>query len=69
MVIVSVVTLIIMYMDLHLNAQTAKITEELIEFQAGKLFNQAANSSTKTPSKHKEFAPHDADIINEIRFP
>ncbi len=47
MVIVSVVTLIIMYMDLHLNAQTAKITEELIEFQAGKLFNQAANSSTK----------------------
>ena len=42
---------------------------QYIEFQAGKLFNQAANSSTKTPYKHKEFAPHDADIMNEIWFP
>lgn len=42
---------------------------QYIEFQAGKLFNQAANSSTKTPFKHKEFAPHDADIMNEIWFP
>jgi len=42
---------------------------QYIEFQAGKLFNQAANSSTKTPFKHKEFAPHDADVMNEIWFP
>ncbi|WP_147383980.1 DUF5107 domain-containing protein [Maribellus luteus] len=42
---------------------------QYIEFQAGKLFNQAASSSTKTPFKHKEFAPHDADIMNEIWFP
>ena len=42
---------------------------QYIEFQAGKLFNQAANSSTLTPFKHKEFAPHDADIMNEIWFP
>ncbi len=42
---------------------------QYIEFQAGKLFNQAANSSTKTPFKHKEFAPHDADIMKEIWFP
>jgi tetratricopeptide (TPR) repeat protein len=42
---------------------------QYIEFQAGKLFNQAANSSTNTPFKHKEFAPHDADVMNEIWFP
>ncbi len=42
---------------------------QYIEFQAGKLFNQAANSSTKTPFKHKEFAPHDTDVMNEIWFP
>ncbi|MCD6201645.1 MAG: DUF5107 domain-containing protein [Bacteroidales bacterium] len=42
---------------------------QYIEFQAGKLFNQAANSSSKTPFKHKEFVPHDADIMNEIWFP
>lgn len=42
---------------------------QYIEFQAGKLFNQAANSSTLTPFKHKEFVPHDADIMNEIWFP
>ena len=42
---------------------------QYIEFQAGKLFNQAANSSTLTPFKHKEFAPNDADIMNEIWFP
>jgi Tfp pilus assembly protein PilF len=58
-------------------AQEGMIWEDLmtdtdgqyIEFQAGKLFNQAANSSTKTPFKHKEFAPHDADVMNEIWFP
>jgi len=42
---------------------------QYIEFQAGKLFNQAANSSTNTPFKHKEFAPHDADVMHEIWFP
>ena len=42
---------------------------QYIEFQAGKLFNQAAHSSTFTPFKHKEFAPGDADIMNEIWFP
>ena len=42
---------------------------QYIEFQAGKLFNQAANSSTLTPFKHKEFFPHDSDIMNEIWFP
>ena len=42
---------------------------QYIEFQAGKLFNQAAESSTKTPFKHREFAPHDADVMNEIWFP
>jgi len=42
---------------------------QYIEFQAGKLFNQAANSSTLTPFKHKEFSPHDADIMTELWFP
>lgn len=42
---------------------------QYIEFQAGKLFNQAANGSTRTPFKHKEFAPHDSDIMKEIWFP
>lgn len=42
---------------------------QYIEYQAGKLFNQAANNSTLTPFKHKEFPPHDADIMHEIWFP
>ncbi len=42
---------------------------QYIEFQAGKLFNQAGHSSTYTPFKHKEFAPHDSDVMNEIWFP
>ena len=42
---------------------------QYIEFQAGKLFNQAAHSSTLTPFKHQEFSPFDADIMNEIWFP
>lgn len=42
---------------------------QYIEFQAGKLFNQAANGSTKTPFKHKEFAPHDVDVMQETWFP
>lgn len=42
---------------------------QYIEYQSGKLFNQAANSSTYTPFKHKEFYPYDADIISELWFP
>ncbi|MCK5440774.1 MAG: DUF5107 domain-containing protein [Maribacter sp.] len=42
---------------------------QYIEYQAGKLFNQAANSSTLTPFKHREFMPYDSDIMNEIWFP
>jgi len=42
---------------------------QYIEYQAGKLFNQAANSSTFTPFKHKEFSPYDADIMHELWFP
>jgi len=42
---------------------------QYIEFQAGKLFNQAAHNSTFTPFKHKEFTPHDSDVMHEIWFP
>ena len=42
---------------------------QYIEFQAGKLFNQAAHSSTLTPFKHKEFSPYDSDIMHELWFP
>jgi len=42
---------------------------QYIEFQAGKLFNQAAYSSTLTPFKHKEFLPYDADVMTERWFP
>ncbi|NKI27862.1 DUF5107 domain-containing protein [Arenibacter sp. 6A1] len=42
---------------------------QYIEYQAGKLFSQAANSSTFTPFKHREFTPHDVDIAKERWFP
>ncbi|MGQ7868848.1 DUF5107 domain-containing protein [Sunxiuqinia sp. sy24] len=42
---------------------------QYIEYQAGKLFNQAAHSSTFTPFKHREFTPYDADVMHEIWFP
>jgi tetratricopeptide (TPR) repeat protein len=42
---------------------------QYIEFQAGKLFNQAAGSSTLTPFKHREFQAADADIMSEVWFP
>ena len=42
---------------------------QYIEYQAGKLFNQAAYSSTFTPFKHKEFTPFDTDVMREIWFP
>ncbi len=42
---------------------------QYIEFQSGKLFNQAAYSSTFTPFKHKIFPPYDADVMTERWFP
>ncbi len=42
---------------------------QYIEFQAGKLFNQAAYSSTYSPFKHKEFPAGDADVMTERWFP
>lgn len=42
---------------------------QYVEYQSGKLFNQAANSSTKTPYKHKEFSPFDTDVMTELWFP
>ena len=42
---------------------------QYIEYQSGKLFNQAAENSTKTPYKHKEFSPFDSDVMREIWFP
>lgn len=42
---------------------------QYIEYQAGKLFNQAAPNSSFTPFKHKEFSPYDSDIMQEMWFP
>ncbi len=42
---------------------------QYIEFQAGKLFNQAGGGSTNTPFKHREFSPHDTDVMSELWFP
>jgi tetratricopeptide (TPR) repeat protein len=42
---------------------------QYIEYQSGKLFNQAANSSTKTPFKHREFDAYDNDQLRELWFP
>ncbi len=42
---------------------------QYIEYQSGKLFNQAAASSTYTPFKHREFSPHDTDVMHEYWFP
>ena len=42
---------------------------QYIEYQSGKLFNQAAEPSTFTPFKHREFYPHDADVMRELWFP
>jgi tetratricopeptide (TPR) repeat protein len=41
---------------------------QYIEFQAGKLFNQAAGNLA-TPFKHREFEPFDTDVMHEIWFP
>ena len=42
---------------------------QYIEFQSGKLFNQAAQGSTKTPFKHQEFEPYDTDHMIDRWFP
>lgn len=42
---------------------------QYIEYQAGKLFNQTAHSSSTTPFKHREFYPHDTERSREIWFP
>lgn len=42
---------------------------QYIEFQSGRLLNQAAAKSSKTPFKHAFFPPHAFDRWNEIWFP
>ncbi|MCB0461463.1 MAG: DUF5107 domain-containing protein [Flavobacteriaceae bacterium] len=42
---------------------------QYIEYQAGKLFNQASPGSTLSPFKHKEFEPHASDVMTELWFP
>jgi tetratricopeptide (TPR) repeat protein len=42
---------------------------QYVEYQSGKLFNQAANSSTFTPFKHREFSAYDTDVMKEYWFP
>lgn len=42
---------------------------QYIEYQSGKLFNQASPGSTFSPYKHKEFEPYSSDIMTELWFP
>ncbi len=42
---------------------------QYVEYQSGKLFNQAAEGSTPTPFKHREFSPHDTDHMVDLWFP
>ena len=42
---------------------------QYVEYQSGKLFNQAAEQSTYSPFKHRSFGPHVADVMKEIWFP
>lgn len=42
---------------------------QYIEYQSGKLFNQASPGSTFSPYKHKEFEPYASDIMTELWFP
>lgn len=42
---------------------------QYVEYQSGKLFNQAAEGSTLTPFKHQEFNAHDADFMVDLWFP
>ncbi len=42
---------------------------QYIEWQSGRLFNQAASGSSETPFKHREFTPCGTDKWQEIWFP
>ena len=42
---------------------------QYVEYQAGKLFNQASAGSTFSPFKHREFLSYDTDIMKELWFP
>jgi len=42
---------------------------QYVEFQSGKLFNQASAESTFSPFKHREFLSYDSDIMRESWFP
>ncbi len=42
---------------------------QYVEIQTGRLFNQAASSSTYTPFKHRGFIPFGADTWTEYWFP
>ncbi len=42
---------------------------QYIEMQTGRLFNQAAEASSKTPFKHREFPAYSTDTWSEIWFP
>lgn len=42
---------------------------QYVELQSGRLFNQAADSSSRTPFKHMEFAPYATDTWKEYWFP
>ncbi|WP_347921980.1 DUF5107 domain-containing protein [Pontimicrobium sp. SW4] len=42
---------------------------QYIEYQSGKLFNQASPGSTFSPFKHKEFQPYNSDVMTELWFP
>jgi tetratricopeptide (TPR) repeat protein len=42
---------------------------QYVEVQSGRLFNQAADESNKTPFKQKGFAPYASDVWTEYWFP
>ncbi|MFN7828660.1 MAG: DUF5107 domain-containing protein [Acidobacteriota bacterium] len=42
---------------------------QYVEVQSGRLFNQAAEQSSRTPFKHRGFAPYAADRWTEFWFP
>jgi tetratricopeptide (TPR) repeat protein len=42
---------------------------QYIEYQSGKLLNQASEPSTFTPFKHREFHAHDSEVMRELWFP
>ena len=42
---------------------------QYVEVQSGRLFNQTAEASTRTPFKHRGFAPYTTDTWTEYWFP